>query len=177
MTSVGRSTKRRVSDISAPPSAGSDAVSSPAAGSRGAGVLRRSGRDPDEHDRHEHERQQSELVRPPMTTVPSDRFAIEPGSSASASGIMPAIIDAVVMTIGRKRTRAASSIAVTLSMPARTRLAGEIDQQNPVLAHQPDQHHDADDREQVQALMREREAPNAPIAATGIANMITSGAR
>jgi hypothetical protein len=49
--------------------------------------------------------------------VPSERFAAEPGSSASASGSMPAIIETVVITIGRKRSRADCLIAESLSMP------------------------------------------------------------
>ena len=79
----------------------------------------------------------SELVNPPITTVPSERFATEPGSSASASGVIPAIIETVVITIGRNRTRAASSIAVTLSMPARTRWPAKSTSKIPFLLTSP----------------------------------------
>ena len=59
----------------------------------------------------------SELVKPPMITVPIDLRNSAPSVIPSASGIMPAIIATVVMTIGRKRIVADSRIASTSSIP------------------------------------------------------------
>ena len=45
----------------------------------------------------------SELVMPPMTTIPRLERVLDPGSSASASGTLPAMTEIDVMMIGRKR--------------------------------------------------------------------------
>ncbi len=58
-----------------------------------------------------------EVSRPPMTTTAIGARDSAPGSSLSASGSMPKDMVAVVIKIGRKRTRAASAKDSVLPSP------------------------------------------------------------
>ncbi len=79
----------------------------------------------------------SELASPPITTVPSERRDADPASSASASGNMPAIMETVVMTIGRKRSRAACLMAAAFSSPANTFTSAKSTRRMPFLLTRP----------------------------------------
>ena len=59
----------------------------------------------------------SELKPPPQTTTPKLLRTLDPGTSASASGMFAATIEMLVIMIGRKRMRALSRIAAILFMP------------------------------------------------------------
>ena len=59
----------------------------------------------------------SELVRPPMITVPIDLRNSAPSVKPKASGSMPMIIAAVVIMIGRNRIEADSRTASTIARP------------------------------------------------------------
>ena len=61
-----------------------------------------------------------------------------------------------VITIGRSRSRHASSVASRRGSPASRRVLGELDDQDRVLARQADQHHEADLREDVDVLLGDR---------------------
>ena len=63
---------------------------------------------------------------------------------------MPAIIDAVVMMIGRKRSWALCPIAVTRSTPRANLVIREVDEQDAVLGDEPDEQHRSDQREEVE---------------------------
>ena len=109
----------------------------------------------------------SELVRPPITTVPSDRFDAEPGSSASASGSMPAIIETVVITIGRKRSRAACGSPSTLSSPRSTLRIAKSTSRIPFLLTSPTSMTTPMSENRLRLWWVSASAPSAPTAATG----------
>ena len=49
-----------------------------------------------------------ELVMPPITTMPRLARVLDPGSSARASGMLPAMTEMLVMMMGRNRVNALS---------------------------------------------------------------------
>jgi pimeloyl-ACP methyl ester carboxylesterase len=81
----------------------------------------------------------SELARPPITTVPSDDSACAPGSSTSASGIMPAIMADVVIMIGRKRSRPLRASLRRGSCPRACARSAKSTSRDAVLADESDQ--------------------------------------
>src|SRR5262249_40258559 len=60
-------------------------------------------------------------VWPPMMVTAIDARCSEPAPSPIATGIRPAIIETVVIRIGRRRTRFASIIACSAGIPSATR--------------------------------------------------------
>jgi hypothetical protein len=98
----------------------------------------------------------SELSTPPMTTMPRLERAPEPGSSASASGMLPSMTEKLVITIGRNRVNALSR-SRRACLAARAQRVGVVDEQDAVLGRDADQQHRADQREEVERLVREHE--------------------
>ena len=77
---------------------------------------------------------------PATTTMPIEKRLAAPAPLAISSGTSPTTIAAVVIRIGRSRTRAACSIAAPAVEPfADLQLVGEGDHQDAVLADQSDQ--------------------------------------
>ncbi|KAG1309721.1 hypothetical protein G6F62_014764 [Rhizopus arrhizus] len=60
-------------------------------------------------------------MRPPTIAMPSGRRSSEPSPMPSTSGSAPSSPARLVMTMGRSRSRAASSVADTRPWPSRTR--------------------------------------------------------
>ena len=153
VTSVGRRTKSR-SDPCALTS-----TSAPARFAAGDGLRRASGRSGGPGAKRTNATgtsnsvSSSELVRPPITTMPSARR--EPRSGIERQRDRQHAGD------HRRRrhddraeafVRRSRAIAATRSMPARTFSVRELDEQDAVLAHEADEHHRPDQREQVERL-------------------------
>ncbi len=81
---------------------------------------------------------------PPMTTVPRMRRETEPAPVAVHSGRQPKMKASAVITMGRKRSRAAWSAASAMLCPARVILHRELDDQNGILRREADEHDEAD---------------------------------
>jgi hypothetical protein len=89
-------------------------------------------------DGHEEHRQQRAVIMPPITPVPMARWLAEPAPVASASGNTPRMKAIEVITMGRKRMRAASSGRVDGALALRLQVLGELDDQDRVLGRQAD---------------------------------------
>ena len=63
-----------------------------------------------------------------------------------------------VITIGRSRSRQASSVAWSRVSPSLAAVLGELDDQDRVLARQADQHHEADLSEDIDVLADDLDA-------------------
>ena len=85
---------------------------------------------------------------PQSTAVPSERRISAPAPAAKYGGTMW-MKHAEVIRIGRSRHRAASTAASNRDAPSCCAVAGELDDQDGVLARQADQHHEADLHEDV----------------------------
>ena len=81
---------------------------------------------------------------PLKTAMPSDCRISAPAPWAIRSGTTPRMKAIEVMMIGRRRSRHASSVASRIGLPRPADQLGELDDQDRVLAGQPDQHHQAD---------------------------------
>ena len=57
-------------------------------------------------------------IIPPTTQVPIAELPLAPAPCANTNGTMPIIITLAVITIGRKRTEAAESVARTMEKPS-----------------------------------------------------------
>ena len=119
----------------------------------------------------------SELKTPPMTTMPRLEREAEPGSSASASGMLPATTEKLVMMIGRNRVWALSLIAASLSKPALAQRVGVVDEQNAVLRRDADEQIVPISEKRLSVWCVRTSAPIAPIAATGTEKMMMNGER
>ena len=84
---------------------------------------------------------------PANTASPSARRISAPAPSAITSGTTPKMNANEVIRIGRSRSRTASTAASAPAIAGLLPLLGELDDQDGVLARQPDQHHEADLRE------------------------------
>ena len=86
---------------------------------------------------------------PLNTAVPSVCRISAPAPCAIISGTTPRMKANEVITIGRSRSRQASSVACAARLARLALLLGEFDDQDRVLAGQADQHDEADLREDV----------------------------
>ena len=113
---------------------------------------------------------------PPTTPVPIERRAPAPAPVDSISGSTPSTKASEVMTIGRKRRRAALSAASVGALALEEALLREFHDQDRVLRRQADQHHQADLEVDVvlQAAQRRRR-PSAPSTANGTASTTANG--
>ena len=98
-----------------------------------------------------------EVIRPPITQIAIGARVSPPSLMASATGIMPKIIAAVVIRIGRRRIVPALTSASCTLAPSAAQLVGEVDEQDRVLRDQAHQHDHADHREDVERLAGEVE--------------------
>ena len=96
---------------------------------------------------------------PEKTAMPSVRRISAPAPCANTSGTTPRMNANDVMMIGRKRAWAASTVAVEQGRPLVLPVAGEFDDQDRVLARQPDQNDEADLHEDVQIHRRRDKSP------------------
>ena len=96
-----------------------------------------------------------EVISPPITHTAIGARVSPPSLIASATGSMPKIIAAVVITIGRSRMMPASISASVERLPSRRELIREVDQQDRVLRDEAHQHDHADHREDVERLAGE----------------------
>ena len=98
--------------------------------------------------------------------------------SASAMGIMPAIIAALVISTGRIRARAASIAASSARRPPRRALLGERDEQDGVRDGDADGHDRAHERLDVQRCSGRRAASGTtPISTAGTVETTTNASR
>ena len=81
---------------------------------------------------------------PQNTAMPIERRAAAPAPVARTSGSTPRMKAKEVMTIGRNRSRAASTAASRIALPSLALLARIFDDQNAVLAAERDEQDDAD---------------------------------
>ena len=81
---------------------------------------------------------------PPTTPVPIERRAPAPAPVASISGSTPSTKASEVITIGRKRSRAALQRGLDRALALEEALLRELDDQDRVLRREADQHHQAD---------------------------------
>ena len=88
---------------------------------------------------------------------------------------MPATMARLVITMGRARSRQASSSASRWLMPLALALDGVFDQQDRVLRGQAHQHQEADQRRDAQHGTPSSSARNAPPTAVGSAIMMITG--
>ena len=78
---------------------------------------------------------------PPMTPVPMARRLLAPAPVAMAMGTQPRMKAREVMTMGRRRRRAASTAASHGGHPGPPVFGGELDDQDGVLGRKPDEGH------------------------------------
>ena len=100
------------------------------------------------------------IVTPSMplkTAVPSDRRISAPAPCAITSGTTPRMKANEVIRIGRSRSRHASTRRLGLGLALAMQLAGELDDQDRVLARQADQHDQADLHEDVDRRPRRQD--------------------
>ena len=89
--------------------------------------------------------------------MPIARRISLPAPLPTISGMTPAQKAIEVIRIGRSRRRQASIVASSVSLPCCFQVLGELDDQDRVLAGQPDQHHQRHLGEDVEvARLRER---------------------
>ena len=112
---------------------------------------------------------------PPMTVVPRMRREAAPAPVAITSGTTPRMKAKAVMRIGRRRRRAPASAASTSGRAALVLGLRELDDQDGVLGGQPDEHHQADLREDVQFVAASHERGTAPRTAMGVPSSTPKG--
>ena len=95
---------------------------------------------------------------PLKTVVPSVRRISAPAPWPRISGTTPRMNASDVITIGRSRSRQASSAACRRGLARVAVVLGELDDQDRVLARQADQHDEADLREDVDVLAGDLDA-------------------
>ncbi len=131
-------------------------------------------------DRRQHD-QAWRAWRPRGRRSPRGRAAPSPrrpSPSASAIGIMPAIIAALVISTGRMRARAASMAASQRRPAAPARLLGEGHEQDRVRDGDADRHDRAHERLHVQRRPRQRPASaTTPASTAGTVDTTTNASR
>ena len=95
---------------------------------------------------------------PLNTAMPSDRRISAPAPAATISGTTPKMNANDVIKIGRSRSRDASSSRLEARLAFLVQLPGELDDQDRVLARQPDEHDQADLHEDVHIAIRRQHA-------------------
>ena len=93
---------------------------------------------------------------PPNTGVPTSRRANCDGPTAMTSGSSPRMKAKDVIITGRKRSLRAFGRSLQQRDALGTALLGELHDQDAVLRRQPDQHHHADLRIEIERETRER---------------------
>ena len=58
-----------------------------------------------------------DVIRPPTSTTPMDWRSSAPSPMPMAIGSMPKMVESVVISIGRRRSEQASSVALRISSP------------------------------------------------------------
>ena len=93
-------------------------------------------------------------IMPPKTGVPTFRRASREGPSATTKGSSPRMNAKDVIITGRNRSLAPSVAASSNGMPSAAAFLGEFHDENAVLRRQPDQHHHADLRIEIERETR-----------------------
>ena len=125
---------------------------------RGGGRARLAGRLDDEEETGVSRTPKSVTPSMPLkTAVPSDQRISAPAPVAITIGTTPRMKANEVIRIGRRRSRQASVVA-SKRFALLAQLPGELDDQDGVLASQPDQHHEPDLHEDVHGDMPQQDA-------------------
>ncbi len=108
--------------------------------------------------------------------MPSGRRSSAPAPPPSAIGSAPTIAANVVIMIGRKRSRQASSIASCGLLPlVRSACEREVDHHDRVLLDDADQQDDADHRDDAQLVVEQHQREQRADAADGSPERIVIG--
>ena len=110
-----------------------------------------------------------------MTTVPSSAAMIEPSERPAASGIRARIVAIAVIRIGRTRVRPPSIRASFVEWPSTAQPLDEVEQDDRVGDHDPDEHQEPDEGADADRLAGQVERREGADRASGRLNRMMNG--